>query len=97
MIHRMIGHMVRPSCLDRKHSTDCPTNTVNRVRNVAMKIAKTLNGDIDLLVVELAALFHDMAGKVPNAHQCWTPDLLLICSRLYVSTITPVYPIDPAS
>jgi hypothetical protein len=36
---------------------------VDRVRHTAMKIATTLEG-VDLLVIELAALFHDLAdGK----------------------------------
>ncbi|WVW80470.1 hypothetical protein I302_102452 [Kwoniella bestiolae CBS 10118] len=36
---------------------------VDRVRRVALKIAKTLDPQPDLLVVELAALFHDLDGK----------------------------------
>jgi HD superfamily phosphodiesterase len=35
---------------------------VERVRRIAMKIAGTLGPGLDMLVVELAALFHDMAG-----------------------------------
>ncbi len=37
--------------------------TVNRVRNTALRIAKTLDLKPDPVVVELAALFHDMAGQ----------------------------------
>ncbi|KAK6907667.1 hypothetical protein I203_101665 [Kwoniella mangroviensis CBS 8507] len=36
---------------------------VDRVRRLAMRIAKTLNPQPDLLVVELAALFHDLDDK----------------------------------
>jgi len=43
---------------------------VTRVRKLAMKIAKTLQ-DPDMVVVELAALFHDMAGEeCMNALSC---------------------------
>lgn len=36
--------------------------TVARVRKLALRIAKTA-AKPDVVVVELAALFHDMAGK----------------------------------
>ncbi len=35
---------------------------VERVRNTAMRIARTLEPKPDMVAVELAALFHDMAG-----------------------------------
>lgn len=38
---------------------------VARVRRTAMRIAKTFDPEPDMLVVELTALFHDMAGTSP--------------------------------
>jgi hypothetical protein len=40
--------------------------SVDRVRRAALHIAKTLPSHIDLKIVELAALFHDVAGKPPG-------------------------------
>ena len=37
---------------------------MERVRRTALKIARTIEPAPDALVVELAALFHDMAGKL---------------------------------
>ncbi len=44
-------------------------STVDRVRRTALKIGRSLSQDVDLLVVELAALFHDMAGQSPIQEQ----------------------------
>jgi HD superfamily phosphohydrolase YqeK len=38
-------------------------SSVNRVRNMALKLAPTLDEKPDMLVLELIALFHDMAGR----------------------------------
>lgn len=38
---------------------------VNRVRNIALALSKGLEKQPDMLVLELIALFHDMAGKSP--------------------------------
>jgi hypothetical protein len=43
--------------------TSCLILTVDRVRRNALKIAKSLEPRPDMAVVELAALFHDMAGE----------------------------------
>jgi HD superfamily phosphodiesterase len=40
---------------------------VDRVRRMALKLAPTLEEKPDMLVLELIALFHDMAdGKLPS-------------------------------
>jgi hypothetical protein len=43
--------------------TSLPILAVDRVRRNALKIAKSLEPGPDMTVVELAALFHDMAGE----------------------------------
>lgn len=41
---------------------------VDRVRRTALRIARTLEPQPDLLVVELAALFHDLDGEPRVLH-----------------------------
>lgn len=51
-------------CIWVLHGTD---SSVDRVRNMALKLAPTLDEKPDMLVLELIALFHDMAGaSVPD-------------------------------
>lgn len=59
MILRMIGRMV-PLLLMPPFPV--LIMSVKRVRNTALRIAKDLDTGPDLVVVELTALFHDMAG-----------------------------------
>jgi len=58
MTRHMIGHMV--NLMDQ--GSDQLMKVVERVRNTAMRIARTLEPKPDMVAVELAALFHDMAG-----------------------------------
>lgn len=59
MIRPTIGRTASPT---RVEADDELTVSVDRVRNTALRIARTLEQKPDMVVVELAALFHDMAG-----------------------------------
>lgn len=52
-----------PSTCETDRTPFPATQTVKRVRKTALSIARSLNPLPDLLVVELAALMHDLADK----------------------------------
>ncbi|WVR05570.1 hypothetical protein IAU60_002589 [Kwoniella sp. DSM 27419] len=52
---------------------------VHRVRKLALRIARSITPQPDMLVVELAALFHDLTGKYITAD---TPSLAVMLAHL---------------
>lgn len=90
MILLMIGLMVCPSQESADDgNTDPP---VDRVRWLALKLAPTLEEKPDMLVLELIALFHDMAdGKTPPLLDGWN---VLTFSQIYRNLI-PLFNSQP--
>ncbi|WVQ71336.1 hypothetical protein IAR50_000864 [Cryptococcus sp. DSM 104548] len=71
---------------------------VDRVRKMALAIAKQMNPQPDLLIVELAALFHDVADKKyakptdPTLSQTLTPLLSPALSQEDIDLILSIIP-----
>lgn len=58
------------------------------MRHTALRIATTLPGGVDTLVIELAALFHDLAdGKLSMLLPEWVSGTLL--SRIQALSLLP--------
>ncbi|RSH90448.1 hypothetical protein EHS25_001053 [Saitozyma podzolica] len=62
---------------------------VDRVRKTAMRIARSLNPEPDLLVVELAALFHDMADGMSAPYSSTAPLTTATPPTRYLPTDSP--------
>ncbi len=65
MIRRTMHYTVRTIWAVMDSDIDNPSRllTVRRVRDLALKIGRTMEPSPDLLVIEVAALMHDMADK----------------------------------
>jgi hypothetical protein len=65
---------ISPALLGACQITSSNRSSVNRVRNTAMRLSRDLQArgetEIDDLLVELVALFHDMAGESVRVLPC---------------------------